>query len=72
MTLVSFPKAGTSPSATVFVFRKPRFLAQFLEALHHSRRLQAQNFLKAHRHLLADSWDSSEQSRTGGGDNVDR
>jgi hypothetical protein len=42
------------------------------QALHHSRRLQAEKFIRAHRHLLADGWNGSAQSTTGGDDNVDR
>lgn len=42
------------------------------QALHHSRRIQAENFISAHRHLLAGGWNGSEKSTTGGDDNVDR
>jgi hypothetical protein len=41
-------------------------------ALHHSRRIQAENFISAHRHLLAGGWNGSEQSKIGGDDNGNR
>jgi hypothetical protein len=41
-------------------------LARLLGALHHSRRLQAQNVLRAHRHLRAGSADNCRPSGTGG------
>jgi hypothetical protein len=46
--------------------------AAIIDALHHSRRLQAENFIKAHRHLLAGGWNGSEQSAKGGDDNGNR
>jgi hypothetical protein len=66
---------GHSSSVTIPTFHTPKrtgFLARLLDALHHSRRLQAQNRLRTHRHLLARSWNGNEQSMTAGGDNVDR
>jgi len=36
------------------------FLVRLLEALHHSRRLQARNFIWAHRHLFAESCSSAD------------
>jgi hypothetical protein len=75
MEHASFPTASTASLTTTLIFRKPRrirFLARLLEALHHSRRLQAQRFLTTHRHLLDDSNDIRQQSRTEADDNADR
>jgi hypothetical protein len=61
--------ASIAPAENILIFRKPRpsgFLARLLGALHHSRRLQAQNILKAHRHLRAGSSDACQPSGTGG------
>jgi hypothetical protein len=52
--------------------RRWKIFAAIIDALHHSRRLQAENFIRAHRHLLAGSSNGSEQSTTGGDDNVNR
>jgi hypothetical protein len=52
--------ARTAAPADILIFPKPApmgLLARLLGALHHSRRLQAQNVLKAHRHLRAGSPD---------------
>jgi hypothetical protein len=51
---------------------RPSFFARILEALHHSRRLQAENFIRTHRHLVAGGWICSEQPTTGGDENVNR
>ncbi len=62
--------ARAAAPADILIFREPRpsgFLARFLGALHHSRRLQAQNILRAHRHLRAGSSDGCQPSGTGGG-----
>jgi hypothetical protein len=60
--------ARTAARADILIFPKPApigLLARLLGALHHSRRLQAQNVLKAHRHLRAGSADR-QPSGTGG------
>jgi hypothetical protein len=50
--------AGTPLPTNVLIVPKPMgFLARLLGALHHTRRLQAQNVLRAHRHLRAGSPD---------------
>jgi len=74
MKHASFP-TGSTASPTTLIFWKPRrvrFLTRLLEALHHSRRIQAQRFLTTHRHLLDDSNYSRQQLGTGGDDNADR
>ena len=58
--------ARTAPPADILIVPKPiGLLARLLGALHHSRRLQAQNVLRAHRHLRAGSADR-QPSGTGG------
>jgi hypothetical protein len=60
----------------ILSFPKPvriGFLAQLLEALHHSRRIQAQRFLNANRHLLASGFLVGRlQPETGDDNDVDR
>jgi hypothetical protein len=75
MTRASVPTARTkSPAVTLFFWKPQRigFLPRLLEALHQSRRLQAEDFLRAHHHLLADSRDRCGQSSTRDDENVDR
>jgi hypothetical protein len=71
--------AQTVPAETILVapaFSNHRgrwkIFAAIIDALHHSRRLQAENFIRANRHLLAGGRNGSEQSTTGGDDNVNR
>ena len=55
MKHAAFSAAGGLPSASGVAFKKPRrirWMASLLETLHHSRRLQARQFLRAHRHLI--------------------
>jgi hypothetical protein len=72
MKYASIPWARTA--LTTFVSRKTggSFFAGILESLHHSRRLQAQRFLRAHRHLIDGSRDSGFKPNAGDGDNGDR
>jgi hypothetical protein len=48
------------------------FFTLILESLHHSRRLQAQRFLRTHRHLIDGGQDSGFKANEGDGDNGDR
>jgi hypothetical protein len=48
------------------------FFAAILEALHHSRRLQAERYLRTNRHLIASSWDCGLKPNTEDDDNGDR
>jgi hypothetical protein len=58
--------ARTAAPADILIFPKPiGLLARLLGALHHSRRLQAQNVLKAHRHLRAGSSDRQPSGTAG-------
>jgi hypothetical protein len=54
MTEASFPATGLAGSQGVFDHhRRRRSLSTFLlEALHHSRRLQANRILRQHAHLI--------------------
>ena len=52
--------------------RRWTIFAAIIDALHHARRHQAENFIRAHRHLLAGGWNGSERSPTGGDGNVNR
>jgi len=71
MKYSSIPWARTA--RTTFAARKNTgFFARILESLHHSRRLQAQRFLRTHRHLIDGSRDSRFKPNAGGGDNGDR
>lgn len=73
MNYASTPWARIAPTTIATKNKgRPGFFARILEALHHSRRLQAENFIRAHRHLLADGWNGSERPTTGGDDNVNR
>jgi hypothetical protein len=58
MNHASIPVAGAVPAPVVIAGKKSKptgFLARIGEALHQSRRTQAQRFLWAHRHLIAPS-----------------
>jgi hypothetical protein len=72
--IISDGKRLTSSPARIFIFLKRQRIgvfARLLEALHHSRRLQAQQLLREHCHLLVNSRDRL-QTETGGDNNVDR
>jgi hypothetical protein len=64
MKYVSIPWAKTAPT-TIATRKNVGFFTWILESLHHSRRVQAQRFLRTHRHLIAGSGDSG-LSRTWG------
>lgn len=46
--------------------------AAILEALHYSRRRQAERYLRTNRHLIASNWDNRLVPSTGDDDNGDR
>jgi hypothetical protein len=63
------PAAARTAPSNILILRKPRprgVLARLLAALHHSRRLQAQHVLRAHRHLRAGSPESHQPPGRGG------
>jgi hypothetical protein len=71
MKYASIPWVRTA--LTTFASRKNTgFFARILDSLHHSRRLQAQRFLRTHRHLIDGGRDSRFKPNAGGGDNGDR
>jgi hypothetical protein len=71
MKHASIPWARTAP--TTFASRKRiGFFGWVLESLHHSRRLQAQRFLRSHRHLIAGGPDSGLKPNTGDDDHGNR
>jgi hypothetical protein len=73
MKHASFPVAGSASAPLVVAGQNPRrigFLTLILETLHHSRRIEARRFLRAHRHLIASGPDSRLEN-TGGDTNVD-
>jgi hypothetical protein len=75
----AIPVATAAPVPIVIACKKSKreqskrkgFLAWIAEALHRSRRIQAQRFLRTHRHLIAGRRDSCQGSNTGD-KNVDR
>jgi hypothetical protein len=71
----SFPAAGAA-SAPIAVFgqksRRAGLFTRIMEALHHSRRIQARRFLRAHRHLVGSGRDICLSSDTVGDHHVDR
>lgn len=72
MKYASIPWARTSPK-TFYHRKNTGLFAWILGSLHHSRRLQAQRFLRTHRHLIAGSRrDSGIKPNTGEYDNGDR
>jgi hypothetical protein len=51
--------------------RKEGSFGRLLQALHYSRRLQAERILRQHRHLIDNRWHQSDfRSDVGGRDNV--
>jgi hypothetical protein len=74
MKHASFPVTGATPTSIGAAGEKKSgrtgFLTWIVEALHHSRRIQAQRFLRAHRHLIAR--DGSLRTNTGDDAHVDR
>ena len=54
MKHASFPAAGTTAVTVIPLGDKPKSLfASLLDALHHSRRIQAQCVLRQYRHLMS-------------------
>jgi hypothetical protein len=73
MKHASFPVTGAAPTSIGIAGKKPKrvgLLTCIVETLHHSRRIQAQRFLRAHRDLVAG--DSKLGSNNGDDANVDR
>jgi hypothetical protein len=50
--------------------RRPGFFLLFLQALHHSRRLQAERTLRQYRHLIDQGQHRFDQLNIGGRDDV--
>jgi hypothetical protein len=71
MKYASIPWARTA-SKTFAARKNTGFFAWILESLHHSRRLQAQRFLRSHRHLIAGGPDSGLKPNVGDGEHGDR
>ncbi len=57
MKYASIPWARTAPTP-IASKKSTGFFTWILESLHRSRRLQAQRFLRTHRHLIAGGRDS--------------
>jgi hypothetical protein len=68
MKYASIPWARIAPTTTVSR-KNTGFWTWILESLHHSRRLQAQRFLRTHRHLIAGDLGSGPETSTGGDEN---
>ena len=51
---------------------RPGLFLRFLQALHHSRRLQARRTLRQYHHLIDRGWQRFDQLSIGGRDNVDQ
>jgi hypothetical protein len=65
MKHTSFSVAGASSAPIIIADTKAKrmsFLASLLEALHHSRRIEARRFLGTHRHLIAGRGDLSPKN----------
>jgi hypothetical protein len=74
MKHVTFPAAAVATAAPIAQggkqSKRTGFFARLLDALHHSRRIQARRYLVTNRHLLAD--DSDLPSDAGDHNHADR
>jgi len=52
--------------------KRQGIFAAIIEALHYSRRLQAERYLRTNRHLIASSWDADTKPKTTEDDDVAR
>jgi hypothetical protein len=68
MRYASIPWARIAPTTTGST-KNTGFWTWILESLHHSRRLQAQRFLRTHRHLIAGDPGSGLEPSTGDDNN---
>ena len=74
MRHASFSTSIDSPTPVISRNTPTRksLLASLLEALHHSRRLQARRILGQHRHLIARPETADANASVEGGEHVDR
>jgi len=57
---------SSAPAISNRTTRRKGLFASLLEALHHSRRLQARRIIRQYRHLLASSEPNDSKSNIGG------
>jgi hypothetical protein len=73
MRHASYPNTGIDSSTPTFSVQSPRrkrLFAALLEALHHSRRLQARHVIRQYRHLIPDAEPREADPRAGDQDAV--